>query len=198
MVFRSAKVVKTTTDAAGLSTTLFPQFIVLPSGGYDTWLDLSAQTAGLAGTYNGVSYTVWHPDTIISIPVGGTPTAMTFGVDYDVLLLEDPTGASKVFKNTIPAPTLTATQNGTTTNYVDLSWDSAFGVKTKVYRTSVYTGTSPSDFTLIAEIDPVLTPGTSATYQDIGLTVAQAATNNMVDYMVINDNGIDTATVTFA
>jgi hypothetical protein len=108
---------------------------------------------------------------------------LVFGSDYSLLIFRT-NSESLVFSSPIPAPVLTGELNNED-NPV-LEWTNSYQISTKVYRTAIYTGQTPSEFILVGEVEGYSTPGGTSSYEDtITLDVGDKVT-----YFVENENGM--------
>lgn len=119
------------------------------------------------------------PDTITLEPE--EDTEIVLGVDYETLLVELPTGGATIVSAKIDAPSLVY-QGG-----LSFEWGSSYQTPTRVYR-SEFLKAAPEDapFHLIAEVDPVTTPGGSASFTDHS---SLDFVNYTYEYFVSNRNG---------
>lgn len=175
MIYKTTPFTESTDVSAVLADTandaLFPKIVYASDGTYQVLNNAADQT-----TYEGAPFST--PEKVL---YPAADLGLEFGADYGIAIFLS-RNANYIFSRDLPAPTLTVTE---TAGVPTLEWTSAYMEPTKVYRTDVYTGTQPQQFTLIAEVDGYTTSGGTSTYTDtITLAVGES-----VAYFVENANG---------
>lgn len=160
---------------------LFPK-VIYTDGSYVV-LNNSAEQTGYSETGNETR--ILYPEADLGVE---------FGSDFGAVIFLS-RNANYVFSRNLPAPTIVSSSVDGNDNPV-IEWDSSYSIPTRVYRTDVYTGSQPSEYDLIAEVDGYTTSGGTSTFTDVGITVTSGES---VDYFVENENGTsDIETITVA
>lgn len=186
MIYRIVKGNKVTYTTAS-SDSKFPKVVVVSPTSMEVAAN-AVEFSEIDADEGAITFEVSETPVVV---VSDTSYDLEIGVDYDTCVLTTYADGPLVIKKIINPPVLALDIN--MEGNPELEWSSAFGVKTRIYRTDVYEfgDPTPNDYTLIAEINGTAIPGESGTYTDITIELlGDEEPAISVSYFVVNDNGV--------